>query len=70
MQLRKARNDFFSRVAHALRERHRVRTFNSAYVTLRALLPTTPPTKKLSKIEILRFAISYVCHLKDLLAYC
>merc|ERR1711982_104698 len=44
------------RLAHATRERMRVEAFNSAFGTLRELLPTLPPDKKLSKIEILRLA--------------
>ncbi|NXP30022.1 HEN1 protein, partial [Scytalopus superciliaris] len=42
------------RTAHATRERIRVEAFNMAFAELRKLLPTLPPDKKLSKIEILR----------------
>ncbi len=45
------------RSAHATRERIRVEAFNVAFAELRKLLPTLPPDKKLSKIEILRLAI-------------
>ena len=45
------------RTAHATRERIRVEAFNVAFGELRKLLPTLPPDKKLSKIEILRLAI-------------
>ncbi|KOB70442.1 Helix-loop-helix protein, partial [Operophtera brumata] len=41
------------RTAHATRERIRVEAFNAAFAALRRLLPTLPPDKKLSKIEIL-----------------
>lgn len=34
--------------------------FNLAFAELRKLLPTLPPDKKLSKIEILRLAICYI----------
>ncbi len=49
------------------RERMRVEAFNSAFGTLRQLLPTLPPDKKLSKIEILRLAICYIKYLDNVL---
>ena len=55
------------RTAHATRERIRVEAFNVAFADLRKLLPTLPPDKKLSKIEILRLAISYISYLTDVL---
>lgn len=36
---------------------------NSAFITLRELIPTEPKTRKLSKIETLRLAKSYIEHL-------
>uniref|UniRef100_U3JUA8 BHLH domain-containing protein n=1 Tax=Ficedula albicollis TaxID=59894 RepID=U3JUA8_FICAL len=51
------------RSAHATRERIRVEAFNLAFAELRKLLPTLPPDKKLSKIEILRLAICYISYL-------
>ena len=51
------------RLAHATRERVRVEAFNVAFADLRKLLPTLPPDKKLSKIEILRLAICYIAYL-------
>ncbi|RWS23997.1 helix-loop-helix protein-like protein [Leptotrombidium deliense] len=51
------------RLAHASRERIRVEAFNIAFAQLRKLLPTLPPDKKLSKIEILRLAICYIDYL-------
>merc|ERR1719158_809745 len=51
------------RMAHATRERLRVEAFNAAFCTLRELLPTLPPDKKLSKIEILRLSICYISYL-------
>lgn len=51
------------RIAHATRERVRVEAFNVAFAQLRQLLPTLPPDKKLSKIEILRLAICYIAYL-------
>ncbi|CAG0902459.1 unnamed protein product [Darwinula stevensoni] len=55
------------RSAHATRERIRVEAFNAAFAQLRRLLPTLPPDKKLSKIEILRLAICYIAYLKHVL---
>lgn len=55
------------RMAHATRERLRVEAFNKAFSELRKLLPTLPPDKKLSKIEILRLAICYISYLHHVL---
>ena len=55
------------RTAHATRERVRVEAFNKAFAELRKLLPTLPPDKKLSKIEILRLAICYISYLDHVL---
>ncbi|KAL0963634.1 hypothetical protein UPYG_G00308870 [Umbra pygmaea] len=55
------------RSAHATRERIRVEAFNIAFAELRKLLPTLPPDKKLSKIEILRLAICYISYLNHVL---
>ncbi|CAM1314631.1 NHLH1 (predicted) [Pycnogonum litorale] len=55
------------RTAHATRERIRVEAFNLAFNELRKLLPTLPPDKKLSKIEILRLAICYISYLNHVL---
>lgn len=55
------------RSAHATRERIRVEAFNQAFSDLRKLLPTLPPDKKLSKIEILRLAICYIGYLNHVL---
>lgn len=55
------------RSAHASRERVRVLAFNAAFGELRSLLPTLPPDKRLSKIEILRLAICYIAYLNHVL---
>lgn len=55
------------RTAHATRERIRVEAFNIAFTELRKLLPTLPPDKKLSKIEILKLAICYIAYLNHVL---
>ncbi|KAH7719586.1 Helix-loop-helix protein 1 [Aphelenchoides avenae] len=52
---------------HATRERIRVESFNSAFAALRALLPTLPPERKMSKIEILRLSIAYIRYLDYLM---
>ncbi|XP_058064270.1 transcription factor 15-like [Anopheles bellator] len=45
------------------RERYRTHSVNSAFNTLRQLIPTEPINRKLSKIETLRLAKSYISHL-------
>lgn len=40
---------------------------NSAYISLRELIPTEPKNRKLSKIETLRLAKSYIEHLAAML---
>ncbi|XP_026327643.1 transcription factor 15 [Hyposmocoma kahamanoa] len=48
------------------RERDRTQnSVNTAFNTLRLLIPTEPPDRKLSKIEILRLAGSYITHLDN-----
>ena len=64
-KLRRATSKY--KAAHATRERMRVVSFNNAYTELRQLLPTLPPDKKLSKIEILRLAICYISYLTHML---
>ncbi|VDP88424.1 unnamed protein product [Echinostoma caproni] len=51
------------------RERQRQRSVNQAFVDLRALLPTYPPDKKLSKHEILRLSIKYIHVLEAILRH-
>lgn len=55
-------------VANA-RERDRTNSVNSAFVTLRTLIPTDPIDRKLSKIETLRLAASYISHLHTVLMF-
>lgn len=47
------------------RERDRTESVNYAFTMLRSLLPTDPPNRKLSKIEVLRLATSYIQHLDN-----
>ncbi|ELT91187.1 hypothetical protein CAPTEDRAFT_225943 [Capitella teleta] len=49
------------------RERDRTYSVNSAFITLRTLIPTEPADRKLSKIETLRLATSYISHLHTVL---
>lgn len=49
------------------RERDRTHSVNSAFITLRTLIPTEPANRKLSKIETLRLATSYIAHLNTVL---
>ncbi|XP_013387750.1 transcription factor 15 [Lingula anatina] len=55
------------RQAANARERDRTHSVNSAFVTLRTLIPTEPADRKLSKIETLRLATSYISHLYTVL---
>ncbi|CAF4903924.1 unnamed protein product [Pieris macdunnoughi] len=47
------------------RERDRTQNVNMAFNALRLLIPTEPPDRKLSKIEVLRLAGSYITHLDN-----
>ena len=49
------------------RERTRTHSVNDGFTSLRSLIPTDPPDRKLSKIETLRLAASYIWHLNSLL---
>lgn len=49
------------------RERHRTQNVNTAFTALRTLIPTEPVDRKLSKIETLRLASSYIAHLANVL---
>ncbi|XP_039306831.1 basic helix-loop-helix transcription factor scleraxis-like [Solenopsis invicta] len=49
------------------RERDRTHSVNTAFVALRTLIPTEPADRKLSKIETLRLASSYISHLDAIL---
>ena len=48
------------------RERVRTENVNAGFEKLRELIPTDPIDRKLSKIEILRLATSYINHLYNL----
>ncbi|XP_067406003.1 transcription factor 15-like [Emydura macquarii macquarii] len=55
------------RQAANARERDRTHSVNSAFSALRTLIPTEPADRKLSKIETLRLAASYISHLANVL---
>lgn len=49
------------------RERTRMRVLSKAFGRLKLTLPWVPPDTKLSKLDTLRLATSYISHLKTLL---
>jgi len=55
------------RQAANARERDRTHSVNTAFTALRSLIPTEPADRKLSKIETLRLASSYIGHLANVL---
>ncbi|XP_063734085.1 basic helix-loop-helix transcription factor scleraxis [Eleginops maclovinus] len=55
------------RQAANARERDRTHSVNTAFTSLRTLIPTEPADRKLSKIETLRLASSYISHLTNVL---
>uniref|UniRef100_A0ACB8F6Z1 Transcription factor 15 n=1 Tax=Sphaerodactylus townsendi TaxID=933632 RepID=A0ACB8F6Z1_9SAUR len=55
------------RQAANARERDRTQSVNMAFTALRTLIPTEPVDRKLSKIETLRLASSYISHLANVL---
>ncbi|XP_048341941.1 transcription factor 15-like [Sphaerodactylus townsendi] len=55
------------RQAANARERDRTHSVNTAFSALRTLIPTEPIDRKLSKIETLRLASSYISHLANML---
>lgn len=57
------------RIAANSRERKRMHTVNSAFDQLRDLVPTYPSNRKLSKIDTLRLACTYIQDLVSLLQH-
>ncbi|XP_061745840.1 transcription factor 15 isoform X2 [Nerophis ophidion] len=55
------------RQAANARERDRTQGVNTAFTALRTLIPTEPADRKLSKVETLRLACSYIAHLANVL---
>lgn len=56
-----------SMFATSKRERWRQHNVNKAFLELRKILPTYPPDKKLSKVDILRRSIKYIRFLDSVL---
>ncbi|CAO2604108.1 Transcription factor 23, partial [Lemmus lemmus] len=54
---------------NAARERTRVRTLRQAFLALQAALPAVPPDTKLSKLDVLVLATSYIAHLTRMLGH-
>lgn len=48
---------------NAARERSRVKTLRSAFLELQRTLPAVPPDTKLSKLDVLVLATTYIAHL-------
>ncbi|XP_030309935.1 transcription factor 15-like [Calypte anna] len=55
------------RAAANARERDRTHSVNAAFGALRRLIPTRPSDRRLSKVETLRLASSYISHLANVL---
>ena len=55
------------RGAANLRERTRMRVLSKAFGKLKIMLPWVPPDTKLSKLDTLRLATSYISHLQRIL---
>ena len=53
---------------NAARERCRVRTLRAAFLELQRTLPTVPRDTKLSKLDVLVLATTYIAHLTSALA--
>lgn len=49
--------------ANAARERSRVQTLRHAFLELQRTLPSVPPDTKLSKLDVLILATTYIAHL-------
>ncbi|XP_051538183.1 transcription factor 24-like [Myxocyprinus asiaticus] len=49
--------------ANAARERSRVQTLRHAFLELQRTLPSVPPDTKLSKLDVLLLATTYIAHL-------
>lgn len=61
-------SDRVPRGAANARERMRMRVLSKAFGRLKLTLPWVPPDTKLSKLDTLRLATSYISHLKRMLS--
>ncbi|XP_068014773.1 basic helix-loop-helix transcription factor scleraxis-like, partial [Melanerpes formicivorus] len=64
---RRAQGGGGRRAAANARERDRTHSVNTAFGALRRLIPTRPADRRLSKVETLRLASSYISHLANVL---
>lgn len=53
---------------NAARERSRVKSLRNAFLCLQMSLPSVPPNTKLSKLDVLILATSYISHLRRILS--
>lgn len=67
INIKRRRNDVSRQIAN-IRERSRMRTLSKAFRSLKNSLPWVPPDTRLSKLETLKLACSYIEHLKTVLS--
>merc|ERR1712038_1899705 len=65
---RRRLNNPSQRKAANIRERRRMMNLNDSFDRLRTQIPTFPYEKRLSRIETLRLAISYISFMDELLS--
>ncbi|XP_054720415.1 transcription factor 24-like isoform X2 [Uloborus diversus] len=53
---------------NAARERYRVKSLRNAFQNLQQCLPSVPPNTKLSKLDVLILATTYISHLSKILS--
>lgn len=53
---------------NAARERYRVKSLRNAFQSLQKCLPAVPPNTKLSKLDVLILATTYISHLSRILS--
>ncbi|KFM67249.1 Transcription factor 24, partial [Stegodyphus mimosarum] len=53
---------------NAARERYRVKSLRNAFHSLQKCLPSVPPNTKLSKLDVLILATTYISHLSRILS--
>ena len=53
---------------NAARERYRVKSLRNAFQNLQKCLPSVPPNTKLSKLDVLILATTYISHLSRILS--
>lgn len=66
-RIKSATQQIQQRQAANMRERRRMQSINEAFEGLRAHIPTLPYEKRLSKVDTLKLAISYIHFLGEML---